>query len=153
MFVDINKTMNLDNIPDNIPWFSLNGITCECKVISVYDADTVTIVLPFSDKFYKVKCRLYGIDSAEKRTKNKDEKKVALESTKWLSDLIKDKIIWVKCGKWGKYGGRMIGELFMSKEDIELNVSINEMIIKKGYAYKYNGKKKIKFDKWFNINI
>ena len=90
----------------DVPWLTLDGITCQCKVVDVYDADTVTIVLPLTEKLYKVKCRLLGIDSAEKRTKNLDEKKFALEATDWLSNLINDKVIWVKCGKWGKYGGR-----------------------------------------------
>ena len=87
-----------DCIMSEIKWFSLDGITCECKVIDVYDADTVTIMLPFNGVLYKVKCRLLGIDSAEKRTKDTDEKKVALQSTEWLSKLILDKVIWVKCG-------------------------------------------------------
>jgi endonuclease YncB( thermonuclease family) len=103
---------------ENTPWLSLNGIICQCKIVDVYDADTVTIILPFNNGFYRVKCRLMGIDSAEKRTKNLDEKKVALEATEWLSTMIKDKIIWVKCGKWGKYGGRMIGTLYMTEEEI-----------------------------------
>ena len=140
-------------IKKDIPWLSLDGIICECKVIDVYDADTVTVILPFHDKPYKVKCRLLGIDSAEKRTHNHEEKKVALESTEWLSDIILDKIIWIKCGKWGKYGGRMLGTLYESKEDMNLNKSINENIVKKGYAYKYNGKKKKKFEEWYNKSL
>ena len=54
-------------ISEQIPWFSLNGLICKCKVIDVYDADTVTIILPFNEKLYKVKCRLLGIDSARKK--------------------------------------------------------------------------------------
>jgi endonuclease YncB( thermonuclease family) len=138
---------------ENTPWLSLDGITCQCKIVDVYDADTVTIALPFNNQLYRVKCRLLGIDSAEKRTKNLEEKKVALEATEWLSTLIKDKVIWVKCGKWGKYGGRMIGTLYMSEEELEKNNSINTQIIEKGFAYSYNGKKKKKFEEWYNKKI
>ena len=74
---------------------------------------------------------------------------MALEATEWLSELIKDKIIWVKCSKWGKYGGRMLGTLYNKDEDIKDDKSINTQIIEKGYAYKYNGKKKKKFEEWY----
>jgi endonuclease YncB( thermonuclease family) len=139
-----------DCLNENIPWLSLDGITCQCKIVDVYDADTVTIALHFNNQLYKVKCRLFGIDSAEKRTKNLEEKKVALEATEWLSTLIKDKVIWVKCGKWGKYGGRMIGTLYMSQEEMDNDNSVNIQIIKKGFAYSYNGKKKKNFEEWYN---
>lgn len=141
-------------ISEQIPWFSLNGLICKCKVIDVYDADTVTIILSFNEKLYKVKCRLLGIDSAEKRTTNNDEKKVALEATEWLSGLINGTEIWVKCGNWGKYGGRMLGTLYTEHKHIEINESINQKIIDKGYAYKYDGKKKKTFEEWFKpLNI
>jgi endonuclease YncB( thermonuclease family) len=136
---------------ENTPWLSLKGITCQCKILDVYDADTVTIVLPFKNELFRIKCRLLGIDSAEKRTKNLHEKKVALEATEWLSNLIKDKVVWVKCGNWGKYGGRMLGTLYMSEDEMEKGHSINKKIIEKGFAYPYNGKKrKIKFEEWYN---
>ena len=137
---------------DDIPWLSLEGVECECKVIDVYDADTITVAIPFHNKVYKVKCRLLGIDSAEKRTKNLAEKTVSLEATKWLSDLIKDKIIWIKCGDWGKYGGRILGTIYMNKESLEKDESINKLVVEKGYAYEYTGNKKKKFEEWHNKN-
>jgi len=141
---ETNKIMFTDS--SEVSWFSLDGTACQCKVIDVYDADKVTIMLEFSGELYKVKCRLLGIDSAEKRTKNLEEKTVALEATKWLSELINNKVIWVK---WGKYGGRMLGTLYMTEKDMKNGVSINNMVVEKGYAYFYDGKKKKKFEEWF----
>jgi endonuclease YncB( thermonuclease family) len=140
-------------IPSEIPWLSLEGVTDKCKVISVYDADTVTIAVPLNNKLYKVRCRLLGIDSAEKRTKNLEEKKFANEATDWLRSQIDNKIIWVKCGKWDKYGGRMLGTLYMTEKDMKIDCSINNLIVEKGYAYKYDGKKKQKFEEWFNKSL
>jgi endonuclease YncB( thermonuclease family) len=134
---------------ENTPFLSLEGLICECKVLSVYDADTITVAVKWKEDFYKVKCRLAGIDSAEKRTKNSDEKKVALEATKWVESILKNKTIWIKCGSWGKYGGRMIGTLFLSKQDLDNDKSFNQKIIEKGYAYIYSGKKKKKFEDWY----
>ena len=133
--------------PDEIPWLSLNNITCQCRVIDVYDADTVTLILPFENKLFKKKCRLLGIDSAEIRTKNLKEKEYALLSKKKLHELIYDKIIWVKCGDWDKYG-RLLGTLYLNKDDLDKDNSINNMLIKEHYAYAYDGKKKMKFEEW-----
>jgi len=147
--LSVNRILS-QSTNENTKWLSLEGIVCECKVVSVYDADTVTIALQWNNDIYKVKCRLLGIDSAEKRTKNQDEKKVALDATKWLQNLILNKIIWVKCGKWGKYGGRMLGELYVDKKDINTGTSINNLIVKNGFAYYYDGKKKKEFSEWYN---
>jgi len=145
----INNTPLSQCTNENTKWLSLEGIVCQCKVVSVYDADTVTIALQWNNDIYKVKCRLLGIDSAEKRTKNQNEKKVALDATKWLQNLILNKIIWVKCGKWGKYGGRMLGELYLDTKDIKTSSSINNLIVKNGFAYHYDGKKKKQFSEWY----
>jgi len=149
--IDININMFEDYTAENTPWLSLEGLVCQCKVVSVYDADTVTIIIPWNNSMYKVKCRLVGIDSAEKRTKNKEEKAVALKATEWLKSVIDGKIIWIKCGKWGKYGGRMLGVLYLSEEDLKSDKSVNNSIVEKGYAYKYDGKKKRKFADWYKI--
>ena len=136
---------------DNTPWFTLRGTESVCQILAVYDADTVTVALPFNGMNYQVKCRLKGIDAAEIRTKNKEEKKVGLTGKKFLADLILDKTIWIRCGDWGKYGGRMIGELYLTHQDLLNNKSINEMIVREGLAYYYDGKKKKPFDEWYVV--
>lgn len=142
-----NET-EIDKILDsqNPNWLSLNGEYLKCKVIDIYDADTITIIIPFHNTPYKVKCRLTGIDSAEIRTKNQDEKKIAIEGKKWLINKILDKKIWIDCGDWDKYG-RLLGKLFLEKNSLN---SINDEIVQNGYAYEYNGKKKKTFKDWYN---
>ena len=145
---------------DSIPWLNLVGER-KCKIVGVYDADTVTISVPYRGSLAQVKCRLYGIDSAERRTKNADEKKVAYEATEWLDKLINGKVLYIRCGNWGKWGGRMIGSLYFTQEDMkndpdtlmgEGGTSINKMVIDNGYAYEYYGQKKRKFEDWFSKN-
>ena len=135
----------------NTPWFTLKGRECPCKVVGVYDADTVTVALQFGEECYKVKCRLKGIDAAEIRTKNEEEKKVGLTGKKFMTDLILDKTVWIRCGDWGKYGGRMIGELFLTHEDMIAGKSVNDMVVKEGLAYYYDGKKKKGFEEWYVV--
>jgi len=134
---------------DAVEWLALDDGEARCKVIDIYDADTVTVIVPFCESHFKVKCRLSGIDAAELRTKNEEEKKVGYEGKKFLSDLILNKVIWIRFGGWGKYGGRMIGTLFLTLDDMMNERSVNNMLIEKGYAYHYDGKtKKRKFDEW-----
>jgi micrococcal nuclease len=131
----------------NIPWLSLEGQFLKCKVIDIYDADTVTLIIPFMGKPWKEKCRLIGIDSAELRTQNIKEKELALKGKTWLIGEILNQKVWVKCGGWDKYG-RLLGTIYKQNKD---KVSINELLITNGYAYTYDGKKKKKFEEWNNI--
>ncbi len=55
----LNNSRNISYMTsDNTPWLSLEKETLLCKVIDVYDGDTITVKLPFNSKFYKKKCRL-----------------------------------------------------------------------------------------------
>ena len=63
---------------DNVSKLSFEGETIECKVVKVYDGDTITVVFPLKYKvkgipilgqMYKWNCRLIGIDTPELRTK------------------------------------------------------------------------------------
>ena len=133
---------------EDAPWLSMDGELSRCKVIDVYDCDTVTLLVVFGGKVYKKRTRLANIDSAEIRTRNLDEKKFGLDSKKWLSDKIMGKKLWVRCGDWDKYG-RLLGELF---EDKECLISINDEIVKNGYAYYYDGGKRKGFHQWYDTN-
>lgn len=148
----MNKCFSCLNKPDildenDVPWLSLKGKYLKCKVIDVYDADTVTLVIPFMGRPWKKKCRLDGVDSAELRTDNIIEKELAIEGRNWLIGEILSEKVWVQCGDWDKYG-RLLGTIYKKNGDI---VSINKQLVDNGYAYQYNGKKKKKFEEWNNI--
>lgn len=130
------------------PWFNLDGYSDVCRVVDVYDADTITIAIMFCDKIFKTKCRLAGIDSAEIRTKNLEEKKHGLAAKEYLKNLIKDKFIWVYIGKNDKYG-RPLGTFYMNEEDFKLKRnSINDDLVGKNLAYVYTGQTKTLFEDW-----
>jgi endonuclease YncB( thermonuclease family) len=134
---------------DNTVWLSLDGQKLRCKVVDVYDADTVTLIVPFAGLYFKKKCRLTGIDAAEKRTKNLEEKKVALKGQQYVSDLILNKEVWVDCGDWDKYG-RLLGTIYTKKSQMRAgwDRSLNRAIVAEGFAYLYDGKKKRAFAEW-----
>lgn len=114
------------------------------KVYKVVDGDTidVDIDLGFNISFFQ-RVRLAGIDTPESRTKNLYEKKLGLEVKEKLSDLLKSASnIVIKTEKpdsTEKYG-RILGWLFIDDNKL----SVNEILIKEGYAWDYMGETKVK---------
>lgn len=132
---------------NDVEWLSFSGICCRCKVVDVYDGDTITIILPYNKKYVKIKCRLTDIDCAEIRTRNGDEKKVGLKGKEFLSERILNKVIWIDCGNWDKFG-RLLGKIYMTYDDYKNNKDINSELVRHGYGYFYDGKKKREFKDW-----
>jgi micrococcal nuclease len=134
----------LESFNDKTPSLTLNGITTMAKCTKCYDADTVHLVIPYNNGYYRWTCRLEEIDSAEIKSKDKAEQAHAIKSRDYLQGLILDKIVEVKCGKFDKYGRLLV---YISIDGLK----INEHLIKEGYAYKYNGGTKINFAEWVRL--
>jgi micrococcal nuclease len=114
---------------------SVNELTFEgqkfyCKVLEVYDGDTVTLCFKFRNAYFKKRCRLYGINAPEITTKNKEEKEQGYKSKDFLTGILLNQIIYFHCYGWDKYG-RLLGIIFKGDEDV------NDMMIKKGFAVRY----------------
>ena len=111
-----------------------------CKVTRVVDGDTVDCILDLGFSIlHKCRVRLYGIDTPESRTRDKDEKVRGKLAAKFLKDAIDDgkKVILrtkLKDSK-GKYG-RVLGEVVV--DDININVSMIENYL----AVAYHGQNK-----------
>ena len=103
----------------------------------VVDGDTVDISIDLGfDLTKKERVRLAGIDTPETRTKDTKEKELGYEAKEFLEiHLMKASKLTVKTEKDGKYG-RMLGWLYKTEED---EVSINELMIDKVYAWAYDG--------------
>ncbi len=111
----------------------------QAKVLSVYDGDTITILVDCGYyTYHKATLRLYGIDTPEVRTKDKAEKKKGLMVRDWLRGMILKKDIIVKSIKQGKKGkfGRFLCQIYIN------DVCINDEIVKLGYGKKYFGGKR-----------
>ena len=108
--------------------------TYKAKVLSVYDGDTITCLLDLGFNIHvKEKFRLYGIDTPEIRTKDLNEKKEGYRSKSRLEELIKNKEIYVKVLKKGKFG-RWISKIYLTENDILGDNSVNQLLIKEGLA-------------------
>lgn len=125
---------------NELPLYKLKG-NFRCKVVDVYDGDTVTIVLFNKFGFEKHKLRMYGYDSPEMKPKrdlpNREEEiKKAKEAKKYLSDLVLNKIVKFESMGYDKYG-RLLGKLYILNYCSEQE--INQLMVDLGYGYPYFG--------------
>ncbi len=154
------------------PLYSLNNNILLGKVVYVYDGDTCHIVFKINNQLVKYVCRLQHMDSPEicpknisDETQRKNEINAAIKarnfvlsqvtntfvesdtSNKLTKNDIKDicsknsKIIRIKCGEFDKYG-RLLVELYTDSS----NISINDLLINKKLAVRYEGGTKEKFN-------
>lgn len=121
-------------------------VMLECKVLSVYDGDTITVALPFCGKLFKTKCRLLGIDSPEIRTKDAIEKVAAVLARDWLRSRIGGRRVWLQCKGYDKYG-RLLANVFEREQEAQTHQgasgsgsgSINSLMVTHGHAVEYDG--------------
>jgi micrococcal nuclease len=140
---DSRNITYLDNIDykDTIPFIPPISF---CKVIKVYDGDTITVCskLPFEGSpVYRFRVRLASIDSPEIRGGTKHETELAIISRDALHNLIYGKIIELRGNKIEKYG-RVLADLYIG------NLHINKWLIDNNYAVPYDGGKKNRPDDW-----
>ena len=115
----------------------------ECKVIKVYDGDTITVAAYLNNICYRFSVRLNGIDSPEIKGKSDEEKKAAQLSRNSLSEKILNKIVYLENISIEKYGRLLADVIFM-------NTNINQWMIDNKYAIPYDGGKKTEFKNVIN---
>ena len=113
------------------------------KINRVVDGDTIDVTIDLGfDLTKKERVRVAGVDTPEKRTRDKEEKALGIDATNWLKEKLQaavagddDLIIRTELdGGIGKYG-RLLGWLYIGDGD----VSLNEKMIGEGYAHPYDG--------------
>jgi endonuclease YncB( thermonuclease family) len=110
------------------------------RVVDVYDGDTITVVrrrfvVPCCPKLDSFKVRLHGIDCPELRSKNDDEKKVAIMVKEHIQTMILGKVVRLTVHGYDKYG-RVLANVSCQDTDI------SEHLLGKGFAVPYFGKTK-----------
>jgi len=115
-------------------------------VIKVYDGDTITIAfkLPYPESpIYRKSVRLNGIDTPEIKGKgvSDKEKVLAIRARDFLASLIMNKEIELRNISNEKYG-RILADIYLD------DIYINDLMVKEGYAVKYDGGTKYKPDNW-----
>ena len=114
------------------------------KYVSIYDGDTFRLELPICCMRFIFSCRLLGVDTAEIRTKNVEEKAVAVEAKEYVRKLLSENEFEVVCDGLDKYGRVLCEIVFSSLE----KRTLSSFIVEKNYGYRYDGGNKRKFEEW-----
>ena len=113
------------------------------EINRVLDGDTIDVTIDLGfDLYKKERVRVAGVDTPEKRTRDLEEKALGIDATNWLKKKLEDTIagdeeLSIRTelkGGVGKYG-RLLGWLYIG----DAEVSLNEQMIKEGYAWEYDG--------------
>ena len=122
---------------NDTPIFTMNGMKTYARVVNVIDGDTLSLVIPLFDKYFKFSVRIYGIDTCEIHSNDteikekglkakyrviemlskKDVKDVLCISRKQIIDLFNNNmsIVWIECLDFDKYG-RLLANVFFDNK-------------------------------------
>jgi len=113
------------------------------KINKVVDGDTIDVTLDLGFSLTKKeRVRIAGVDTPEKRTRDKEEKILGIDATNWMKDRLSqaiksDEELTIRTelkGGVGKYG-RLLGWIYIG----DATLSLNEQMITEGYAWAYDG--------------
>ena len=145
---------------NDTPIFTMNGMNTFARVVNVIDGDTLSLVIPLFDKYFKFSVRIYGIDTCEIHSNDteikdkglkakyrvieilskKDVKDVLCISRKQIIDLFNNNmsIVWIECLDFDKYG-RLLANVFFDNK----TKSIADILVSEKLAYRYDGGTKL----------
>ncbi len=108
------------------------------KITRVLDGDTVGFEASFLPEPLKKELliRVYGVDTPEKghRAQCVSENEKGQAATKFTANALNNaKKIEVAIGKWDKFGGRVLGDVFVDGQ------SLRKLLITNGFAREYYG--------------
>ena len=144
------------------PEFSLNGISTFGRLVDIIDGDSLSIILPVLNNFYKYNVRLNGIDTCEMKSKIQENKELALKAQKTLLELIVDQnyegeltrknikeildkkitTVFVECLAFDKYG-RLLANVYKHGELGSSPINLSEYLLQHKLAYVYTGNTKL----------
>ena len=111
------------------------------KITRVLDGDTVGFEASFLPEPLKKELliRVYGVDTPEKghRAQCVSENEKGQAATKFTANTLNNaKKIEVAIGNWDKFGGRVLGDVFVDGQ------SLRKLLIQNGFAREYYGEAK-----------
>lgn len=123
------------------------GSMSDVSVLSCYDGDTCRFNIPGVHPIIgdNIAIRLDGIDTPEIRGRCLKEKQLAREARGFINGFFqdlseKDRIDLMNL-KRGKYF-RLVATIIVHREHAQTTVNLNRLMVEKGYAVYYNGKRK-----------
>lgn len=156
-----------ENYGINTPHFTLCNLNFVGRLVDVIDGDSLSIILPIFNNYYKYNIRLNGIDTCEMKSKNEETKKKALKARISILNLVTNEnysenltkkeiknildkniiLVWVECLEFDKYG-RLLANVYhqfdnLNMKKLENSNSLSEYLLQNKLAYEYTGKTKL----------
>lgn len=138
---------------EKVPKFSFSGSNYWCRVIKVYDGDTITGIIKYNNNFYKISIRLDGIDTCEKMSKNPVLKSKAFQARERLIELCEFKndqeccMVCIYCKGFDKYG-RVLADIY---KDETSSKTFQDILLQEKLAYQYGGNTKMSEEEQFTF--
>lgn len=126
-YTSLLRNATYENTPPFNPQFT------QCKVVKIYDGDTLHVAAVIGDKCHRFMIRMFGYDSPELKSKDIAEKKAAIIARDVLSQRINGKIVTVEVKPIKEKYGRVLAVLRDNEG------CINDWMIANGYGKPYNG--------------
>lgn len=142
--LELNPSVTVPTLEECVEYIPTTGF-----VVSVYDGDTFTLAVWNQEiqKWTKWPVRVAGIDCPELRTKNANEKTIALKAKAFVESVILKKRVQLKNVSREKYG-RILADIFIEHEV----KSLNEMLLEQRLAVAYDGGTKKIIDDWVEFH-
>ena len=126
--------------PKTVPKVPFQDKIIFARIEEIYDGDTVKIIVLFRDIPVKFSLRIRGIDTPEIKNEEgrlPEEHTAAVKVRDYIRSFFPKNIAKICIRDWDKYGGRVLGELFL-----ETGENVAEILIHGGWARPYHGEKK-----------
>jgi micrococcal nuclease len=136
-----NATELLERIdPKTVPKVPFQDQIINARIEEIYDGDTVKIIILFGDIPVRFSLRILGIDTPEIKHgegRISTEHHAAIKVRDYMRSLFQLNIANICIRDWDKYGGRVLGDLFLPTGE-----NVSEILISGGWARPYRGEKK-----------
>lgn len=126
--------------PKTVPKVPFQDKIIHARIEEIYDGDTVKIIVLFGDLPVKLSLRILGVDTPEIKNgegRLPEEHSAAIKVRDYMRSLFPKNIAKICIRDWDKYGGRVLGELFL-----ETGENVSEILIHGKWARPYRGEKK-----------
>lgn len=151
---EIFKMYDIDNTCD----FSFNGKQVVCRLVDIYDGDTVTVIMLINGKYWQYRIRTDGINTPEIRTLDLDEKEKGFKarqrviellcgedtsltpesSKKEIQAYLKENIVlvWLKCYDFCNFG-RILADVYSYNQETGVGQNVAEVLLKENLCEVY----------------
>ena len=139
-----NKKSDWLNAPCVNHYKDLHKKKYKAFISNIYDGDTFDATIEWKKGvFLRFRCRMWGFDAPEIKTKDKVEKENALKTKEFLIQNLEktNMMATIYCLEFDKYG-RLLVILYLPS--IHRHYSINDLIVNEGLGYVYLGGNKQK---------